>query len=195
MNNKEIDDLQRKRFNLQIRIKDWVDSGKDARELVKEYNQMVDTLRAAGVKAEIRAEYLKMEYWDKSYKPAQKSIQSTNIPKYPQRENEEIKQEKNDKKSDSFILCLAWTSIDSFAIPVQVQKVKEYFGELGMDIEAEENKPCGANCTEHILKYKFEGSEDSFRLLKICTQFVLDSFAESDFDRFNIAVFGKRKNY
>ena len=40
-----------------------------------------------------------------------------------------------------------------------------------------------------------KGSEESFRLLKICTQFVLDTFAESDFDKFNIAVYGKRKNY
>ena len=49
--------------------------------------------------------------------------------------------------------------------------------------------------TEYVLKYEFEGSDESFRMLKICTQFVLDTFAQSDFDRFNIAVYGKKKNY
>ena len=49
--------------------------------------------------------------------------------------------------------------------------------------------------TEHILKYEFKGSEEAFRLLKICTQFVLDSFAETDFDKFNIAIYGKKKNF
>jgi hypothetical protein len=29
----------------------------------------------------------------------------------------------------------------------------------------------------------------------MCTQFVLDAFAKTDFEKFNIAIYGKRKKY
>jgi hypothetical protein len=48
---------------------------------------------------------------------------------------------------------------------------------------------------EHVKRYEFNGTEDSFRMLKMCTQFVLDAFAKTDFEKFNIAIYGKRKKY
>lgn len=188
----EIKKLKTKRFNLREKIRKYVKEGKNAYEFVIEFHEVIRKLQELGFNASIEKDYLHLEYWDKF---SQKSNQIKNESKHQSIPLKSVKQEKINKKSDSFAICLAWTSIEGFVVPIQVQKVKEYFNELGLELESDNSKSCGPQCTEHILKYVFEGPEDSFRLLKTCTQFVLDSFAESDFDRFNIAVYGKRKNY
>jgi hypothetical protein len=186
MNNKEqeIKKLKTRRLNLRKKIYAYIEKGKNARDVVIEFNEVIKKLRLLGVNASSRKDYLQVEYWDnfKESKPVKKKASVA-------------KAKKSSGLQDSFSLSLAWTSIDNCPTPVQVQKVKEYFEELCMELENESSKTCSPGCTEHILRYKFKGSEESFRLLKICTQFVLDTFAESDFDKFNIAVYGKRKNY
>jgi hypothetical protein len=189
MNSKEIDELQRRRSNLQIRIKDWLDSGKNAIELVKEYHEIIDRLAELGVKAEFRAEYLKLEYWGETPKQSPKPVSQTPPPPIKEPEVEKVQP----KLHHIYTLNLAWVETDN-NIPIQVQKVKSYFKDLCLKCNGEDVVQA-ANGTEHVLKYEFEGTEESFRLLKVCTQFVLDSFAQTDFDKFNIAVFGKKRPY
>lgn len=180
----DINTLKRKRVNLQLRIKEWVDKGKDARKLVVEYHQLLNQLRECGVKIENRADYLQLEYWDKSKMVTPKERKTTT------KQNEQIISiDKN-----SYILCLAWIE-QSNKTPIQVQKVKDYFEELGLECIGSDDRKVDEIKNEYLLKYEFEGSDESFRMLKTCTQFVLDTFAQSDFDRFNIAVYGKKKNY
>ena len=83
--------------------------------------------------------------------------------------------------------------MDGAPEPIQLQKVKDYFYELCLPVLDSEDRKVTDTLTEHILKYEFKGTEESFRLLKICTQFVLDAFAQTDFDKFNIAIYGKKK--
>lgn len=190
----EIKKLKTKRFNLREKIRKYMKNGKNAKHLVIEFHEVIEKLREYGFNATIEKDYLQTEYWDnfalekpiKSQKD--NKIKPTPVPKPIQ--NTDIKID-----NKSFSLCLAWTSLDNFPTPIQINKVKGYFDELCLKVEDESSKIVSPGCTEHILRYEFEGSEESFRLLKICTQFVLDSFAESDFDKFNIAVYGKRKNY
>jgi hypothetical protein len=60
--NMDINELKKKRTNLQIRIKEWVDKGKNAKDLVDEYHILLDELRKNNVKVEIRADYLHKSY-------------------------------------------------------------------------------------------------------------------------------------
>lgn len=177
MKNKEINELQRKRTNLKMRIRKWRESGKNAIELVKEYQEIVNKLISLGVKADIKTDYLKIEYWNRKTFPCRKTESDTS----------------SLNQQHTYTLNLAWVETNN-STPVQVQKVKDYFKDLCLKCIGEDitNVPSG---TEHVLRYEFEGVEESFRLLKICTQFVLDSFAQSDFDKFNIAVFGKKRPY
>jgi hypothetical protein len=197
MNDKEqeIKKLKTRRFNLREKIRACVKKGKNAYDYVIELHEVLAKLRGFGINVSVEKDYLQIEYWNNFENSSQKPIQKPKHSKPIKSQNNENKIKENKRNQDSFSLCLAWTSIDGCPTPIQVQKVKEYFEELCMELEDESSKVCGPGCTEHILKYKFEGSEESFRLLKICTQFVLDTFAESDFDKFNIAVYGKRKNY
>lgn len=181
----DINTLKRKRVNLQLRIKEWVDKGKNAKDLVIEYHKLLDQLRSHGVKVENRADYLQLEYWDKSNPPNHKN----------QKKDEQVtEQQTTSTDKNSYILCLAWIE-QSNKTPIQVQKVKDYFEELGLECIGSDDRKVDEIKNEYLLKYEFEGSDESFRMLKTCTQFVLDTFAQSDFDRFNIAVYGKKKNF
>ena len=197
MNDKEqeIKKLKTRRFNLREKIRTCVKEGKNAYDYVIELHEVLAKLRGFGINVSVEKDYLQIEYWNNFESSSQKSTQKIHHTKPIENQSKENKIKENKQKQDSFSLCLAWTSIDGSPAPIQVQKVKEYFEELCMELEDESSKIHDPGCTEHILRYKFEGSEESFRLLKICTQFVLDTFAESDFDKFNIAVYGKRKNY
>jgi hypothetical protein len=188
---KEIDALKKTRSSLSLRIRKRVNQNKNAYDLVVEYTNITNKLREAGCNVSIETDHLKIENWTKDgYKlsdpimapPTKTKPKSKTTTKSP------IK-----PKQDAFILCLAWTEMDGTQEPIQLQKVKDYFYELCLPILDSEDRKVNDTLTEHILKYEFKGTEESFRLLKICTQFVLDAFAQTDFDKFNIAIYGKKK--
>jgi len=181
----EIKKLKTKRFNLREKIRTYVKKDKDAYELVVEFHNIINQLRDLGVKASIEKDYLQLEYWDKS-----KTLKSQK----PKKDEQVTEQQTTQVNKNSYILCLAWIE-QSNKTPIQVQKVKDYFKELGLECIGSDERKVDENRDEYLLKYEFEGSDESFRMLKTCTQFVLDTFAQSDFDRFNIAVYGKKKNF
>lgn len=183
MENQDITALKRKRESLKMRIKYYMKKNQNPRELVVEYQQVISDLRKRGLNVENRVDYLEVEYWNKP-----KSERSSNIG---------LTTEKIDNikpLQDSFILCLAWTASMQNEIPEQVKKVMDYFKELELPLIDEEVGEINQRM-EHVMRYEFKGTDDAFRLLKICVQFVLDSFAQTDFDKFNIAVYGKKKKY
>lgn len=183
----DVNKLKRKRINLRTKIKGLVDKGQDARELVNKHQILVDELRKYGVKIEAKADYLQKEYWDKQVKPSQPKC-------YNPISEPEIKQETIKLSQDTFILCLAWSASLQNETPEQVTKVMDYFKELGLPLIDESVGEIDKRM-EHVLRYEFSGSEESFKMLKTCTQFVLDAFAKTDFEKFNIAIYGKKKKY
>ena len=183
----EIEKLKTKRFNLREKIRTYVKKDKDAYDLVVEFHNIIDQLKKLGVKASIEKDYLQLEYWDKSKIKEQSKTQKTTT-----QPTKQITQSISTNDKNSYILCLAWIE-QSNKTPIQVQKVKDYFEELGLECVGSDDRKVDNTRDEYLLKYEFEGSDESFRMLKTCTQFVLDTFAQSDFDRFNIAVYGKRK--
>ena len=182
----DINKLKKRRLRLRDKIKTYDTKGKDAIQLVYEYHDLIEELKKHGINHEIKATYLQKSYWDNKYKIAgDKKIQ---LPEQP-------KQEPIKPSQDSFILCLAWSELNSNEpAPTQIKKVMDYFNELCLPLLDEDVNHID-NRTEHVMRYEFKGSEESFRLLKLCTQFVLDAFAQTDFERFNIAIYGKKKNY
>lgn len=196
---KEIDDLKKLRSSLSLRIRKRVNQNKNAYDLVEEYTKITNELLSRGCKVSVETEHLKIENWTKDgykfasqplNKPSKPATKKEAKPKKPTNKTEKIS-----PKQNSFILCLAWTEMDGAPEPIQLQKVKDYFFELCLPILDTETRKVNDTLTEHVLKYEFNGTEDAFRLLKLCTQFVLDAFAQTDFDRFNIAIFGKKKAY
>lgn len=184
----DINELKRRRLRLRDKIKTYDSKGKDASQLVHEYYELIEELKKYGINHEIKAQYLQKSYWENKFENASQSTQKnkSNIIK---KEEQIIK-----PNQDSFTLCLAWTDITDKSTPEQIKKVMNYFEELCLPILDEDINNID-NRVEHVLRYEFKGSEESFRLLKICTQFILDSFAQSEFEKFNIAIYGKKKKY
>lgn len=189
----EIKTLKRKRDSLSIRIRECVNKNRNAYKYVVEHNRLTNLLKEMGCNVSIQTEHLKIENWT----PDGYKYGITKPSKAKSKKDEQpIKETPKPKiKQDSFILCLAWTEVTGSPEPIQLKKVKDYFEELCLPVLDNETRKINETYTEHILKYEFKGSEEAFRLLKICTQFVLDSFAETDFDKFNIAIYGKKKNF
>lgn len=183
MENQDITVLKRKRESLKMRIRCCMRKNQNPYELVVEYQQVISDLRKLGLNVETHVDYLKVEYWDKLKNERSNNISLT---------TETIDNIK--PLQDSFILCLAWTASMQNEIPEQVKKVIDYFKELELPLIDEEVGEINQRM-EHVMRYEFKGTDDAFRLLKICVQFVLDSFAQTDFDKFNIAVYGKKKKY
>lgn len=186
----DINDLKRKRSSLQLKIKEWYDKGKNAKDLVDEYHNILDELRKLGVKAEAKADYLQKEYWRDHPSGTIKTTQTTPIKETPK----ESKPQNIKPIQDTFILCLAWSASLQNETPEQVTKVMDYFKELGLPLIDESVGEIDKRM-EHVLRYEFSGTEESFKMLKTCTQFVLDAFAKTDFEKFNIAIYGKKKKY
>ena len=46
---------------------------------------------------------------------------------------------------------------------------------------------------EYVSKYEWVGDEESFKILKYSAQFILDTVSKNDYEKFNIAVYGKKK--
>lgn len=183
----DINELKKKRERIKFKIREWKKAGKNAKNLVDEYHNILSELNKLGVKTEIRVDFLKKEYWENWPSPSQNG--AIPVPHYSQ--NDAIPSPPIEPSQDSFTLYLAWVD-ECSNIPDQIIKVKNYFEELGLPILSEEKNNIN-NRVEHVLKYEFTGSEESFRLLKTCAQFVLDSFAKTDFERFNIAIYGNKK--
>lgn len=181
----DIERLKRKRANLRTKIRELYNKGENVKDLVYKYHDLLNELNKLGIKTEIKNEYLYKEYWQDHPTP----------PKKTSKKNQPILPEESIKPvQDSFILCLAWSASLQNETPEQVTKVMEYFNELGLPIIDESVGEIDSRM-EHVKRYEFNGTEDSFRMLKMCTQFVLDAFAKTDFEKFNIAIYGKRKKY
>ena len=180
--------LKRKRANLRTKIRELYNNGENVKDLVYKYHDLLGELNKLGIKTEIKNDYLYKEYWEDH--PSTSNIQTKSIKPQPLIE----KTEPIKPSQDSFILCLAWSASLQNDTPEQVKKVMEYFKELGLPIIDESVGEIESRM-EHVMRYEFNGTEESFRMLKMCTQFVLDAFAKTDFEKFNIAIYGKRKKY
>lgn len=177
----DVEELKKKRTYLYMKIRKYYNAGKNAKDIVYEYHNILDELRRCGVKVEVKTNYLTKEYWQ-------------DHPSLVTPQNKVQKSKPIKPSQDSFILSLAWVSGNNNEKPEQVKKVQDYFNELGLQIIDESVGEIETRM-EHVMRYEFKGSEESFRMLKMCTQFVLDTFAKTDFEKFNIAIYGKKKKY
>lgn len=186
--------LKRKRMNLRTKIRQLYDKGENVKELVYKYHEILNELQQLGVKTEIKNQYLYKEYWDD--KDTSTPIKKVQLPGSTWGlQQVELKEPESIKPvQDSFILCLAWSASLANDTPEQVTKVMDYFKELGLPVIDESVGEIESRM-EHVMRYEFKGTEESFRMLKMCTQFVLDAFAKTDFEKFNIAIYGKKKKY
>ena len=183
MTKEEIDKLLKRRESCRTRInqiKDKPGYTEKALKTVEEFQNITKILNENGKCFKITQPQFFPEYYTKRVEP-KKEI--------PVPEVEVPKPEVLDQK---YTLSLAWTESPAHDVSTIINKVKEYFDDMDME-ELECERVNKGNEVEYIVKYAFEGDERSFKILKYSAQFLLDTISDTDYAKFNIAIFGKKK--
>lgn len=197
MTNDEILVIKKRRDRLKITIRELVAKQKNAYDKVVKFNEWTDLLIKEGYKLSIKADILKLESWEeggKYYEYRQQPTPIKNTTKVNSTPSTKIQTESisEEEKTKKYILCLAWTDNKGDGESKQVKEIKSLINTLYMKLVDTEEVANGDR-VDHILKYEFVGTHDAFSLLKQVLQWVADSFALSEMDKFNVAVYGKKK--
>lgn len=160
----DIQKIKRKRMNLRTKIRGYIKEGKDVSDLYIEYENILEKLRQLGV-----------------------NVSTKNTTKYliQKKTNDLIKPEIECKnKSQNYQLTLAWTNDLNF----NIEHIKNYIKEIGLQLLDEEYNDIFGN-REYLIKYIYNGNDESFKVLKKSINFILNMFPNN-----NIEVYGKQSN-
>lgn len=175
---------------------------------VIELCDLTKKLRSVGRRVSDDADWLKYEYWNITEdvvndvkKHPEKYISSSSVKKQV---NKQITQPKTSivssiaknsqqpPKKSKYIISLAWTEDNIHHMKTTIDVIKEYFDDLDLKNLGTEQFDKG-NVTEYVSKYEWVGDDESFKILKYSSQFILDTVSKSDYEKFNIAIYGKKK--
>lgn len=189
----EILALKKRRGQLSTIIRNYIERKRYAYDKVLEFIELTKKLNSYGCKLSCDNEYVKLENWEKGGKfyhcleyPKTNSVGTTKA------RTTKVGTTPNVEQPKTYILCLAWTDNKGDGESKQVKEIKSLINTLYMKLIDTEEVTNGDR-VDHILKYEFVGTHDAFSLLKQVLQWVADSFAVNEMDKFNVAVYGKKK--
>jgi len=180
-----IQDLKRKHYNVKEVLKERVKNGKDVKDKVQEYLQICDELRSLGVEVNDSSprvlEALKLAgVTDSPYKPSTPPVVEPAPITPPQQE------------SFLYKITLAWTERPGHTPDNTIQIIENYLKENGATL----TDSTSADFDEYneIMKtYEWSGGDKEFAILRRSANYILDVFAENQYEKFNISIFGNKK--
>lgn len=178
MTKEEIKNIKKVRYKLREKITKCIDKNiktNEVKEMVLEYHNLTKQLEDAGCKVSMKLDYLKLDYWDNIY----------------EKEHVYIPIVKNKQDYQKYTISLAWTETPNQSISDTINKIKEYFDDMDIK-EIDRDTYKNGNNIENIIKYEFDGDDGSFKILKYSAQFLLDTISNTDYEKFNIAIYGKK---
>lgn len=194
----EILALKKRRSQLSTIIRNYIERKRYAYDKVLEFIELTKKLNSYGCKLSCDNEYVKLENWEKGGKfyhclkyPKTNSAETSRVGT-TKAGTTKVGTTPNDEQPKTYILCLAWTDNKGDSESKQVKEIKSLINTLYMKLVDTEEVTNGDR-VDHILKYEFVGTHDAFSLLKQVLQWVADSFAVNEMDKFNVAVYGKKK--
>lgn len=202
MTKEEIDALKKLRDKYKFRIQATKDKPAHRNRNIKRVIDLYDItekLKSEGRKVNIEADYYTYEYWgitedvvNDVKKHPEKYISSSNVKKPINKQITQPKISIAPPKKSKYIISLAWTEDNTHNLKNTIDVIKEYFDDLDLKNVGTEQFDKG-NVTEYVSKYEWVGDDESFKILKYSSQFILDTVSKSDYEKFNIAIYGKKK--
>lgn len=202
MTKEEIDELVKLRDRHKCNIFATKDNPNHKNVNIKRVIELCDLtkkLRSVGKRVSDDADWLKYEYWgitedvvNDVKKHPEKYISSSNIKKPVTKQITQPKISIAPPKKNKYIISLAWTEDNTHNLKNTIDVIKEYFDDLDLKNVGTEQFDKG-NVTEYVSKYEWVGDDESFKILKYSSQFILDTVSKSDYEKFNIAIYGKKK--
>lgn len=184
MTKDEIKNIKKARYKLREKITKYIDKNiktNEVKAMVLEYHDLTKQLADAGCNVSIKLDYLKLDYWDNI----------SNITPPPQTQHITSNITNDIIEPQKYTISLAWTETPDRSISDTINKIKEYFDDMNIK-EISQDTYKNGNSIENIIKYEFDGDDDSFKILKYSAQFLLDTISNTDYEKFNIAIYGKK---
>ena len=202
MTKEEIDELVKLRDRHKCNIFATKDNPNHKNVNIKRIIELYDLtkkLRSVGKRVSDDADWLKYEYWgitedvvNDVKKHPEKYISSSSTKKPVNKQITQPKISIAPPKKNKYIISLAWTEDNTHNLKNTIDVIKEYFDDLDLKNVGTEQFDKG-NVTEYVSKYEWVGDDESFKILKYSSQFILDTVSKSDYEKFNIAIYGKKK--
>lgn len=181
-----IQDLKRKHYNVKEVLKERVKNGKDVKDKVQEYLQICDELRSLGVEVNDSSprvlEALKLAgVIDSPHKSSTPPVvESAPITTPPQQE------------SFLYKITLAWTERPGHTPDNTIQIIENYLKENGATLT--DSTSADFDGYNEIMKtYEWSGGDKEFAILRRSANYILDIFAENQYEKYNISIFGCKK--
>ena len=97
-----------------------------------------------------------------------------------------------DIKDSTYKITLAWTEKPGHKPDNTLKIIENYLTENGAKMI--EDTPAEFNgYTEIMRSYKWTGGDKEFTILRKSANYILDVFAQNQYEKFNISIFGNKK--
>lgn len=179
----KIQELKRKHYNVKEVLKERIKNGKEVQDKVDEYLDIVKELRKLGVEVNDSSPRV-LEALEKCgvksincVSPMQEIIQP------PQPEPPLV---------SIYRITLAWTERPGKEPDNTVQIIENYLKENDATF-VDESDADFDDYVEHMRSYEWSGDDKEFKILRKSANYILEVFAENQYEKFNISIFGNKK--
>lgn len=193
----KIQDLKRKHFRIKENIKNHIRRKTDYSELLKQYIEICDQLKKEGVEVNDTSSYIKqalqsytLDKKENSQKNSnnnfdinQKSLFQITLPPPP---------EQPQTIESLYKITVAWTERPGHEPDTTLKIIDDYLKENGATVF--DNTEADFDGYKEIMRsYEWTGGEREFKILRRSANYILDVFAASQYEKFNISIFGSKK--
>ena len=175
----KIQELKRKHYNVKEVLKERVKNGKDVKDKVDEYLEIVSELRKNGV-----------EVNDSSPRVIE-ALEMCNANQKPSTFRPVVEPPKEQEES-IYRITLAWTERPGKEPDNTVQIIENYLKENDATF-VDESDADFDDYAEHMRSYEWSGDDKEFKILRKSANYILEVFAENQYEKFNISIFGNKK--
>ena len=191
-----IQDLKRKHFRIKENIKNHMRRGTDISDKLKEYIDIVHQLEDCGVKVNDKSSYI-LKALESVKTPAiiyktPHSISEKSTPLVTESSTESVSTTPPQQESFLYKITLAWTERPGHTPDNTIQIIENYLKENGA--KQTDSTTADFDGYNEIMKtYEWSGGDKEFAILRRSANYILDIFAENQYEKYNISIFGCKK--
>lgn len=182
-----IQELKKKHFRIKENIKNHIRRKTDYSEYLKKYFNIVKELKTAGVEVNDTSSYIKQ---------AIESHKTTNNERIGSAINGSFKSNPEPTtqtiEDSIYKITLAWTERPGHEPNNTIKIIEDYLTENGAKM-IEDTPAEFDGYTEVMRSYEWTGGDKEFTILRRSANYILDIFAENQYEKFNISIFGNKK--
>lgn len=193
----KIQELKEKHYKIKEIIKARVKSGRDVKEKVKEYLEIVEQLRAEGIEVNDSSKRI-------SEAIKQCAIPTSTTTQHPVKQVFEHRQVNPihqptpistlppEPEVSIYKITLAWTERPGHEPDNTLKIIENYLTENGARM-VDKSSADFDEYKENMRSYEWEGDDKEFNILRKSANYILDVFAQNQYEKFNISIFGNKK--